>query len=223
MYIFLKLQEILSHETYLRNLFYKYECILLNSLVIFLTIFIPAPKPTAPTMCIEPQEPECGFGQIMKAIIDADGCHKFICRTYIHEASFIKLFIRFSVWDLSSKLHDVAWLISECLPVNECPTFNELSSEVEQLQPGFVQVMNTSGCCPRPTKLCDPTTCPPAPKCPDYYNTTAIVLADSCCSTYECGIVSIFLTINTTCWIVCAYVCIIIFQAIQNDMIRESL
>lgn len=45
--------------------------------------FYAVPKPTASTMCIELQEPECGFGQIMKAIIDADGCHKFMCRMYI--------------------------------------------------------------------------------------------------------------------------------------------
>lgn len=40
-----------------------------------------APKPTVP-ICVEPQEPECGFGQTMKTVIDTDGCHKFICRTY---------------------------------------------------------------------------------------------------------------------------------------------
>ncbi|XP_070162344.1 hemocytin isoform X2 [Polyergus mexicanus] len=115
--------------------------------------YLCAPKPTASTMCIESQEPECGFGQIMKAVIDSDGCHKFIC---------------------------------QCLPVNECPTFDKLLNEVEQLQPGFVQMMNTSGCCPRPSKMCDPGTCPSATKCPDYYDTTAIMLADSCCPTYEC-------------------------------------
>lgn len=49
--------------------------------------------------------------------------------------------------------------------------------------------MNTSGCCPRPTKICDPRTCPSAAKCPDYYNTTVIVFADNCCPTYECGTV----------------------------------
>lgn len=90
---------------------------------------------------------------------------------------------------------------SECLPVNECPTFDELSNEVEQLQPGFVQVMNTSGCCPRPSKMCDPGTCPSAAKCPDYYDTTAIMLADSCCPTYECGnnFLFFYLFTNITC------------------------
>lgn len=50
--------------------------------------FYAAPKPTASTMCIEPQEPECGFGQIMKAVIDTDGCHKFICRMYMYRYFF---------------------------------------------------------------------------------------------------------------------------------------
>ncbi|XP_026826604.1 hemocytin isoform X2 [Ooceraea biroi] len=115
--------------------------------------YLCVPKPTAPTICVEPQELECGFGQMMKAITDADGCHKFIC---------------------------------QCLPISECPTFNELTNEIEQLEPGFVQVMNTSGCCPRPTKICDPKTCPPTPDCPDYYNVTANIHADDCCPTYEC-------------------------------------
>ncbi|KAL6266408.1 hypothetical protein P5V15_003260 [Pogonomyrmex californicus] len=115
--------------------------------------YLCAPKPTAPTICIEPQEPECGFGQMMKAITDADGCHKFIC---------------------------------QCLPANECPSFENFTNEVEQLQPGFVQVMNTSGCCPRLTKMCDPRTCPSAPDCPDYYNVITTTFIDNCCPTYEC-------------------------------------
>lgn len=112
-----------------------------------------APKPTTPTICVESQEPECGFGQTMKVIIDADGCHKFIC---------------------------------QCLPVNECPIFDNFTNEVEQLQPGFIQIMNTSGCCPRPTKICDPRTCPPVPDCPDYYNAITTMLVDSCCPNYDC-------------------------------------
>ncbi|XP_071561739.1 hemocytin [Temnothorax nylanderi] len=115
--------------------------------------YLCAPKPTAPTICVESQEPECGFGQKMKAIIDADGCHKFIC---------------------------------QCLPASECPIFDNFTNEVEQLQPGFIQIMNTSGCCPRPTKICDPRICPPVPNCPDYYNAVTTMLVDSCCPTYEC-------------------------------------
>lgn len=74
----------------------------------------------------------------------------------------------------------------ECLPISECPAFDELN-EIDQLEPGFVKVMNTSGCCPRVTKICDPKTCPPALNCPDYYNTTANVHPDDCCPTYKCG------------------------------------
>lgn len=47
---------------------------------IFDNFHFTVPKPTAPTICVESQEPECGFGQTMKVITDADGCHKFICR-----------------------------------------------------------------------------------------------------------------------------------------------
>ncbi|KAL0131073.1 hypothetical protein PUN28_002574 [Cardiocondyla obscurior] len=115
--------------------------------------YLCTPKPTAPTICVESQEPECGFGQIMKAIIDDSGCHKFIC---------------------------------QCLPSNECPTFDNFTNDVEQLQPGFTMVMNTSGCCPRPTKICNPETCSTAPNCPDYYNVVPIMPLDSCCPTYEC-------------------------------------
>lgn len=73
--------------------------------------FYAAPKPTAPTICIESQEPECGFGQIMKAVIDDNGCHKFICRTYIyiyiHVISFIN-YLSNCVRNLSNKLYNIA-------------------------------------------------------------------------------------------------------------------
>ncbi|XP_014469310.1 PREDICTED: hemocytin isoform X2 [Dinoponera quadriceps] len=42
--------------------------------------YLCVPKPTAPTVCVEPQEPECGFGQVMKTITGADGCYKIICQ-----------------------------------------------------------------------------------------------------------------------------------------------
>ncbi|EFN85665.1 Hemocytin [Harpegnathos saltator] len=109
-------------------------------------------KPTAPVVCVEPQEPECGFGQITKTITGTDGCYKIIC---------------------------------QCLPENECPVVEDLTNEIE-LEPGFVQVTNTSGCCPRSAKVCDPRTCPSAPDCPEYYNLTTTTRTDSCCPSYEC-------------------------------------
>lgn len=86
-------------------------------------------------------------------------------------------------------------VISECLPVSECPIFDNFTNEIDQLQPGFIHIMNTSGCCPRPSKICDPKICPPAPNCPDYYNVITTMLVDNCCPTYECGIVFLWLFI----------------------------
>jgi len=94
-------------------------------------------------------------------------------------------------------------IISECLPASECPTFDNFTNEVEQLQPGFIQIMNTSGCCPRPTKICDPKICPPIPNCPDYYNAVTTMLVNSCCPTYECGIVSSFWLFSVLYQIMC--------------------
>ena len=52
--------------------------------------------------------------------------------------------------------------VCECLPPSECPSLNEVDLEVEEVQPGFVQVTNTSGCCPRSMTICDPQTLPPS-------------------------------------------------------------
>ncbi|XP_012135564.1 hemolectin [Megachile rotundata] len=75
--------------------------------------------------------------------------------------------------------------ICECLPPSECPLLNEIPNEVE-LQPGFVQVTNSSGCCPRTMMICDPQTCPPAPMCPEYYELKSKADRNACCTKYEC-------------------------------------
>nr|XP_034190302.1 hemocytin [Osmia lignaria] len=115
---------------------------------------LPKMVTTLPPVCTEEtQMPECGYGQMMKVSIGADGCQKFIC---------------------------------ECLPPSECPFLNEVSVQVEQLQPGFVQVTNTSGCCPRFMTICEPETCPPAPVCPEYYELKSKVESNACCAKYDC-------------------------------------
>ncbi|CAK9818181.1 SSPO [Anthophora quadrimaculata] len=76
--------------------------------------------------------------------------------------------------------------ICECVPPFECPIINEITPEVEELQPGFVQVTNTSGCCPRPMTICDPQTCPPAPVCPEFHELKKNVEWNACCVTYKC-------------------------------------
>ncbi|XP_043259225.1 hemocytin isoform X1 [Colletes gigas] len=74
--------------------------------------------------------------------------------------------------------------ICECLLPSECPALNEIDFEVEVLEPGFVRVTNTSGCCPRSMTICDPQTCPSAPTCPDYYELKTNVT--DCCADYKC-------------------------------------
>lgn len=113
---------------------------------------IPKTVTTMMPFCIEPQIPECGYGQIIKAFVDSDGCKKFIC---------------------------------ECVPSSECPILNEISLEVDQLQPGFIQVTNTSGCCPKFMTICDPQTCPLAPSCPEYHE-LKIDIKNACCNIYKC-------------------------------------
>ncbi|KZC09215.1 Hemocytin [Dufourea novaeangliae] len=76
--------------------------------------------------------------------------------------------------------------ICECLPPSECPALNEIVLEVERLDPGFVQVTNTSGCCPRSMTICDPNTCPSVPMCPDYYQLKSLVRENACCPEYKC-------------------------------------
>ncbi|XP_044006095.1 hemocytin [Aphidius gifuensis] len=44
--------------------------------------YICIPKPTIPTtttVCLDTQQPDCGWGQMMKTTIGNDGCQKFIC------------------------------------------------------------------------------------------------------------------------------------------------
>lgn len=76
--------------------------------------------------------------------------------------------------------------ICECVPLSECPDANEVALEVDELQPGLVQVTNTSGCCPRSVMICDPQTCPLAPSCTKYYELKSNTEWNACCTTYEC-------------------------------------
>ncbi|XP_066594945.1 hemocytin-like [Prorops nasuta] len=77
--------------------------------------------------------------------------------------------------------------VCECLPPNECPGLNEVALEVDEvlLDTGFVQVINNTGCCPRPVRICRPDICP-QPKCPDYYIANITHAPNSCCPDYKC-------------------------------------
>ncbi|XP_034943572.1 hemocytin, partial [Chelonus insularis] len=116
---------------------------------------VPIPTNSPPT-CVEPQQPECGYGQTMKLIIDNDGCQKFIC---------------------------------QCLPLEECPLIiDNISTEVEKenYQEGYTLIVNTTGCCPRSTLVCQPETCPLPPKCPEYHDLKVSQIPNGCCSIYNC-------------------------------------
>ncbi|XP_053978189.1 hemocytin [Hylaeus volcanicus] len=76
--------------------------------------------------------------------------------------------------------------ICECLPPSECPMLNQVDLEVVELEPGFVQTTNTSGCCPRSMSICDPQTCPPVPTCSDYYELRTNMKENACCADHQC-------------------------------------
>ncbi|XP_015177061.1 PREDICTED: hemocytin [Polistes dominula] len=108
---------------------------------------------TESPLCEEMQQPECGFGQVMKLHTDTKGCKKIVC---------------------------------ECLSTEECPALEDIELEIELMEPGMVTEMNTSGCCPKISRICNPLTCPPPPVCPDYYILSKKPLKSACCSHYEC-------------------------------------
>ncbi|KAG7205161.1 hypothetical protein KM043_018256 [Ampulex compressa] len=76
--------------------------------------------------------------------------------------------------------------ICECLPMEECPLFNEVTLEAQVLEPGVTQIMNTTGCCPRPALICNIENCPEPRACPSYYERKIITESDACCPTYRC-------------------------------------
>ncbi|XP_044578140.1 hemocytin isoform X1 [Cotesia glomerata] len=119
--------------------------------------YLCVPVPTIPPTCVEPQQLECGYGQVMKLITDPDGCQKIIC---------------------------------QCMTPEECISLiGTVSPEVEKenIQPGFVQEMDMTGCCPRPVLACKLETCPTPKNCSRYYNSIKLKEAPgACCPTYEC-------------------------------------
>jgi len=110
-------------------------------------------------------------------------------QVYMPYIFLIDYFCPDSYFYICTYIYKKLCIFSECVPISECPAFDDFTNTIEQLEPGFVQMMNTSGCCPRLIKICDPTTCPPASNCPDYYKAIANIHADSCCPIYECGII----------------------------------
>lgn len=69
-----------------------------------------------------------------------------------------------------------------------------LEVEKENIQPGFVQEMNMTGCCPRPVVVCKPETCPLPQNCSKYYTLKTKEIPSACCSDYECGKLKITIT-----------------------------
>lgn len=82
--------------------------------------------------------------------------------------------------------------LTECVPEEQCLLFeNETVLTNEVLEPGFVKITNTSGCCPRTSKVCRPETCPPNPNCQKYYDLVVKDISSSCCPKFECGMYKI--------------------------------
>ncbi|XP_063975011.1 hemocytin [Diachasmimorpha longicaudata] len=76
--------------------------------------------------------------------------------------------------------------ICECLPPEECPPIDiEVTNDVDVLLPGYVQSVNTSGCCPRRESYCSPETCP-LPNCPEYYTVNSRSYPEACCPIHDC-------------------------------------
>lgn len=75
-----------------------------------------------------------------------------------------------------------------CKPKEECVN---ITSELQNLEEGFVALMDNNGCCPFINKTCQPELCP-TKNCPEFY--VPVKKADSlCCPVMECGESMIFI------------------------------
>ncbi|XP_016844891.1 hemocytin [Nasonia vitripennis] len=118
--------------------------------------YLCVPNPTEAPACVETQQPECGYAQTLKTTIDKNGCQKFIC---------------------------------QCVPESECPILDGIDIRGKDsgiLEPGFVTITNTSGCCPRNEKICQPETCPPTNSCQKYSVPIVKVDPNACCPKIDC-------------------------------------
>ena len=144
--------------------------------------------PTVDTVCEENMAPVAVNGT------REDCCAKYICvpksvttvAPFCTEESQIPECGYGQVTKISTDSYGCKKFICECVPPEECPVLNDITPEVEELEPGFVQVTNTSGCCPKSIAICDPKTCPSVPSCPEYHELKTDTKRDACCATYEC-------------------------------------
>ncbi|KOX75564.1 Hemocytin [Melipona quadrifasciata] len=145
--------------------------------------------PAVDTVCEENMAPVAVNGT------QEDCCAKYICvpksvttvAPFCTEESQIPECGYGQVIKITTDSYGCKKFICECLPPEECPVLNDVTLEVEELEPGFVQVTNTSGCCPKSVAMCDPKTCPPVPSCSEYHELKTDTKRDACCATYECA------------------------------------
>lgn len=77
------------------------------------------------------------------------------------------------------------FLVLECLPKEQCPDLSDIILFDDELEPGFVRILDDSGCCPQPSKICKPETCPQFKECPRYF--VSVQHKGSCCNFNTCG------------------------------------
>ncbi|XP_076276507.1 hemolectin isoform X2 [Lasioglossum baleicum] len=152
--------------------------------------------PTVDTICEENMRPVAVNGT------EKDCCTKYLCVPDASSATtttppFCERQTQMPVcgygqaMKLSTDADGCEKFICECLPPSECPDINSVSFEVETiLPPGYVQVVNNTGCCPRSMKICDPKSCPPPPlatsMCPQYHRLEPVAAENACCTEYKC-------------------------------------
>ncbi|XP_078043521.1 hemolectin [Augochlora pura] len=148
--------------------------------------------PIVNTICEENMKPVVVNGT------ENDCCTKYVCIPVADRATTVAPFCEETpmpdcgygqVMKLSTDADGCKKFICECLPLSECPDPLAIQPtvEVETILPGYVQVTNTSGCCPRSMTICDPKSCPSAPTCPQYHRLVTIASENACCTEHKCS------------------------------------
>ena len=70
-----------------------------------------------------------------------------------------------------------------------CPTLQEPR---EVLEEGEVWRKDTTGCCPKYTRTCVPSSCPTPVPCPLYYKQYTENKTTACCTQIKCGNYKVF-------------------------------
>lgn len=72
-------------------------------------------------------------------------------------------------------------IFCQCIPPERCSPLNYTAPE-EHLVPEEI----SNGCCTKLNWVCKKESCPPPPKCQDYYTAIETEVVGKCCPTFEC-------------------------------------